>query len=280
MNKLFRVFAAGTLASSLLLAGCSSSANGEDETSGGPESSAETAETDNPIAKTRCSVYNEDGNGNPRVVSQEMTVEDGTTTGQTIFYYLDKPGFTDKAIKESMPDTVDIKRTDGMIIIYKPKTEKTFNPGTKTNAENMESVIKGFLENTSKNNIQIACDISDEELQEQINQVKAHESAKSEQKSEGQAKQNSPASGIRPEFQKAMDDYLAFFREYADFMKNYSESGGTDTSLMSDYLNFMTKYSQTMESFDAVDTEDLSNEELQLYIDTNAEIQKLLLGAM
>ncbi len=39
----------------------------------------------------------------------------------------------------------------------------------------------------------------------------------------------------------------------------------------------MTRYTETMNSLEAIDESQLSNEELALYIDTSAQIQKMLL---
>ena len=38
-----------------------------------------------------------------------------------------------------------------------------------------------------------------------------------------------------------MDSYEAFIDEYVAFMKKYSDSNGTDMSLISDYTKYMTK---------------------------------------
>lgn len=84
------------------------------------------------------------------------------------------------------------------------------------------------------------------------------------------------ASGIRPEFQQAMDDYLSFFEEYCEFM-NALSNAENDLSLLTQYADFMTRYTETMNSLEAIDESQLSNEELALYIDTSAQIQKMLL---
>ena len=39
----------------------------------------------------------------------------------------------------------------------------------------------------------------------------------------------------------------------------------------------MARYTETMNSFEAIDENELSDEELALYIDTTAQIQKMLL---
>ena len=87
------------------------------------------------------------------------------------------------------------------------------------------------------------------------------------------------SAGIRPEFQKAMDDYKAFFEDYADFMKKFSESDDP-SALMMEYLSFMSSYSEYMESFEDIDTEDLTDREYSLYIRTTSEITAILYEAI
>lgn len=86
------------------------------------------------------------------------------------------------------------------------------------------------------------------------------------------------SDGIRPEFQQSMDEYLEFFRQYADFMQRYSEADDP-VSMLNEYSTLMSQYADMIYSFEAVEDEDISNEELKLYIQTNAEIQKLILSA-
>lgn len=86
------------------------------------------------------------------------------------------------------------------------------------------------------------------------------------------------SDGIRPEFQQSMDEYLEFFRQYADFMQRYSEADDP-VSMLNEYSTLMSQYADMIDSFEAVEDEAMSNEELKLYIQTNAEIQKLILSA-
>lgn len=85
------------------------------------------------------------------------------------------------------------------------------------------------------------------------------------------------SSGIRPEFQESMDQYLEFFRKYAEFMKTYSESDDP-ISMLNEYSEIMSQYTDTMESFDAFEDTEMNDAELKLYLETSAEIQKLLLS--
>lgn len=82
--------------------------------------------------------------------------------------------------------------------------------------------------------------------------------------------------GIRPEFQKAMEEYVKFFEDYAAFLKKYAESDNM-IALMGEYLSYMEQYTEMMEALDKVGEEDLSEEELELYLETMLKIQTVLL---
>lgn len=83
-------------------------------------------------------------------------------------------------------------------------------------------------------------------------------------------------SGIRPEFKDMMDSYEAFFDEYCEFMKKYSESDDT-TSMLADYTDYMTKYVELMEKLNEVDEDELSTEEALYYAEVSARISQKLL---
>ena len=52
-------------------------------------------------------------------------------------------------------------------------------------------------------------------------------------------KQKTINNDIDVEFKSAMDSYEAFFDEYVAFMKKYSQSNGTDMSLLNDYTIYI-----------------------------------------
>ena len=87
----------------------------------------------------------------------------------------------------------------------------------------------------------------------------------------------SEAKGIRPEFQEAMDSYEAFMDEYCAFMKKYSNSDGTDVTLLADYAKYMEKYADMVHDFEAWDDEDLSLEETSYYIEVQSRVSQKLL---
>ncbi len=90
---------------------------------------------------------------------------------------------------------------------------------------------------------------------------------------------NQKTDGIRPEFQKAMDEYVKFFEEYCDFMKKYKETSDT-TKMLKEYNDYMKQYVETMEALEDMDTSDMSKEEEKLYLDTMNKVNKMLLDAM
>lgn len=85
-----------------------------------------------------------------------------------------------------------------------------------------------------------------------------------------------PESYIRPEFQQAMDDYLAFYEEYCDFMKKYKDSN-YPISMMADYTDLLQRSLDMQESFDALGDEEMTVAETKLYLDTLNKVEQMLL---
>ena len=84
-------------------------------------------------------------------------------------------------------------------------------------------------------------------------------------------------SEIRPEFQKAMDEYVAFFDGYCEFMKNYDAS---DVSSLAKYADFLAQYQETMEALENIDEKKLTDAEAKLYAQTMLKIDQMLIEAM
>lgn len=106
---------------------------------------------------------------------------------------------------------------------------------------------------------------------------KPKEDTKPEPEKEEEKDKETTNKGIRPEFQKAMDEYVEFFEEYCAFLKKYSETDDI-TSLYTDYLKYMQQYADTMEAFEKLGEEEMSDEEMKLYLKTMDEINKMLLS--
>lgn len=83
--------------------------------------------------------------------------------------------------------------------------------------------------------------------------------------------------GMRPDFKNAMDSYETFMGEYCDFMAKYNESDGSDLSLLSDYASFLSQYAEMAESFEAWDSEDLTDAETAYYLEVQTRVSQKLL---
>lgn len=81
--------------------------------------------------------------------------------------------------------------------------------------------------------------------------------------------------GIRPEFKEAMDSYEAFYTEYCELIKEYSENPA-DWALLAKYLELLTKAEEMDKAFEKWDEDELSSEELKYYLDVNNRVMKML----
>lgn len=86
------------------------------------------------------------------------------------------------------------------------------------------------------------------------------------------------AGGIRSEFKEAMDKYEEFYDEYCEFMKEY-EKNPSDWNLLLKYTEMMSTLVDMESSFSKWGEEELSNEELQYYVEVQARITNKLLEA-
>ncbi len=87
-------------------------------------------------------------------------------------------------------------------------------------------------------------------------------------------------SGIRPEFQRAMDEYEKYFQDYADFMVRLSQNPN-DLDLIMEMAEWTENLVSMEDEFNALenDSSDWSAQEYECYFETSARIQKLLLEA-
>ena len=98
------------------------------------------------------------------------------------------------------------------------------------------------------------------------------------EKPEETAKSEAPASGIRPEFRKTMEDYEAFYDEYIAFMEKYNNSSDP-AGMMMDYLSLMNRLSEWEKSIDRINEDELSTEELLLYNEVTLRVASKLNAA-
>lgn len=89
--------------------------------------------------------------------------------------------------------------------------------------------------------------------------------------------ENSFNAAVSPEFKEAMDSYEAFFDEYCNFMKKYSNADSTaQMSMLTDYINYMAKYIDMMEKLGSIEN-NLSEKEALYYAEVTARIYKKLM---
>lgn len=79
--------------------------------------------------------------------------------------------------------------------------------------------------------------------------------------------------GVRAEFKEAMDDYEAFYDEYCDFMKKYTKNPA-DLSLLAEYATMTSKLAEMDKSFKEWDQDEMSEEEIEYYLEVSARITK------
>ena len=61
-----------------------------------------------------------------------------------------------------------------------------------------------------------------------------------------------------------MDSYEAFFDDYVDFMKKYTNSSNT-SGMLADYLQWLNQYVDVMEKLEAYNEDDLTDDEWAYY---------------
>lgn len=96
---------------------------------------------------------------------------------------------------------------------------------------------------------------------------------------EPEEQKSAPASGMRPEFKEAMDSYEAFYDEYIAFMKTYQDNP-SDLKLLAQYADMVKQEAEMTRKFEAWDEDDMTDEELEYYLDVNLRIEKKLLDVM
>ena len=76
------------------------------------------------------------------------------------------------------------------------------------------------------------------------------------------------------EFKKTMDDYEDFMDSYCELMEKYNDDPAT---FMDEYLEMNQTYLTVMEELDAIDEDELTDEEEAYYLEVMARINSKLL---
>ena len=116
----------------------------------------------------------------------------------------------------------------------------------------------------------------EEEIPQEI--TKEVEEPKQEEIKEEPKEETINTNGIRPEFQKSMESYEAFFDEYVEFMNAFKKDS-SNLSMLAQYAEFMSKYEQAMLELDSIDESKLTDAENRLFLDTQLRINNKLTQA-
>lgn len=85
---------------------------------------------------------------------------------------------------------------------------------------------------------------------------------------------------IRPEFKAAMDEYVAFYEDYAAFMQRYRENP-SDLNLLLEMTDWISRTETITDELDRLDAsqEEMNAAELQYYLEATAKIYGLIAQA-
>lgn len=163
-------------------------------------------------------------------------------------------------------DYVDSCKDEGFTIDYRGTSTSYYADDANGNSislyydedeEEMSITIRAYVEETEKDT-----SVSNETQE-------TEEDANSETQDDATTQNNM-------EFRAWVDSYEEFMNEYVDFMKKYSESDGSDLSLLSDYASFMSKYSKFAEESGSINEDELSAEDYAYYLAAYARIMEKL----
>lgn len=83
--------------------------------------------------------------------------------------------------------------------------------------------------------------------------------------------------GMRPEFKEAVDSYVEFMDAYVEFVEKYQAEDSPDAEMLKDYADYVSKLSEVNDKFDALDDGDMNDAESTYYINAQLDINKKLL---
>lgn len=139
----------------------------------------------------------------------------------------------------------DIERAEEKIVDFQEDVEKLKNKGTQSNTQTSN-------EENDSNTTPKEAETNDSNTNNEL------------------------VDGMRPEFKEAMDSYEAFYDEYCEIIKKYTENP-SDIELLADYTDMLSKAAEMTEKFDAWENSDLNSAELKYYLDVNNRVTKKFL---
>lgn len=190
-------------------------------------------------------------------------------------------------------DMIFVINKDGKVVAYSSYYDQ-IEEEEWTKGDNNDSVIIGDLEFFMEDE-ELAMSADDEKLymakisdrqdrdflDELLEAEKDKEETQPVEEPEPEPEQDEESvsdNTIRPETKEAIDAYESFVDEYCEFMKKYSESDGTDLSILTDYLTFMSKLEEYSKKMDALE-DDLTDAEYWYYIEVLNRCNEKMLKA-
>ena len=121
-----------------------------------------------------------------------------------------------------------------------------------------------------------------ESATEEITEAEAaEEEADAEEEKETTPKEEkkteSSDNGISPDFKEAMDEYEDIMNEYIEFIQDSDNM--SDPEALSRYSELTQKQAEATEKFEAWEDEELSDAEMEYYLDVQNRINKKMLSA-
>ena len=178
----------------------------------------------------------------------------------TMSISIDSPDETDKTTSsDTASDTNDTT------------SESSENKESTDNTASGEELVDGMIDSPDETDKTTSSDTASD-----TNDTTS-ESSENKESTDNTASGEELVDGMRVDFKEAMDSYEDFMDEYVAFMEKYSESDGTDASLLSDYVSYMTKYAECVEKLDKWESEDMNATETAYYIQVQSRVSQKLL---
>lgn len=141
--------------------------------------------------------------------------------------------------------------------------------------EEYDQWIQG-VQKAYQNEVKKTQDLAENDALEETEETQGSEDIVTESSNESE---NVDSDNIRPEFKEAMDSYEAFYDEYCDLIKKYTQDP-SDITLITKYADMMQKVVEVDEKFKAWDEKDMTTAEQKYYIEVSVRIEQKLLETM
>ena len=146
----------------------------------------------------------------------------------------------------------------------------------KMNGIGMNGIIMFMIDENNKKVLTVAYYESENTEVSHMNDVQKTMACitKDESAESAQGGTSAATSGIRPEIKEAIDNYESFMDKYVEFMESYDSS---DATMLMEYADILAEYSEFSKSWEEIKEEDLTDEELDYYLEVSSRVSEKLL---